>query len=118
MRSSRASSVDFNEDEIGPEPALDPYNERNGVRIGKPCPLSKDVYTLFFLANIEHWYDVPLEHSDGDMDYLLSNILTLVVSHIVLITAVLKYVRKRPDCIPAEDANFLVLCRFIGSLIL
>ena len=92
---------------------------KNGVRIGKACPLSKDVYTLFFLANIEHWYDVPLEHSDGDMDYLYGNILALVVAHAILITAVLRYACSiTHEHEHNQRSNFIVFCKYTGSLLL
>ena len=80
------------------------------------------MYTLFFLANIEHWYDIPLEHSNSDMDYLLNNILTLVAAHIVLISAVLKHQldinKTAADLDDIYDSNLVVICRYIGSIIL
>ena len=77
-------------DSIESEPEEEPYEDRPGVRIGLECPLKNDAYTLFFLANIEHWYDIPCEHSSSDTDYLLNNIFTLFAGHVILITALLK----------------------------
>ena len=56
------------------------------------------------------------------MDFLLNNILTLVAAHIVLISAVLKNeidTSETPSSLDAiYDSNLVVVCRFIGSIIL
>ena len=52
------------------EPELVPYCFRPGVRISTACALEPCMYTLGFMANIEHWYGVPFEHSDTDVDNL------------------------------------------------
>ena len=119
-RSSRVSTVSA-ESEIGEEPELEPYSERLGVRVGKPCPLTEDVYTLFFLANVEHWYGAPIEHSSSDIDYLINNILTLVAAHIVLITAIfVKYYEKGApkDLKTIYEGQLVIICRYIGSILL
>ena len=89
-RSQRTRSVVSDVSEIGEEPPLEAYRDRNAVRIGRPCPLKKDLYTLSFLANVEHWYNIPINHSEADMDYVVNNILTLVAVHFLLISALLR----------------------------
>ena len=62
-----------------PEPKLVPYEERDGVRVGNPCPLSADIYTLAFISNVEHWYGVPTEHSESEIDMMLNHVFALFI---------------------------------------
>ena len=56
------------------------------------------------------------------MDYLLNNILTLVAAHIVLISAVLKHQLDKNEPVSRladiYDSNLVVICGYIGSIIL
>ena len=73
------------------------------------------------MANVEHWYNLPFEHSEADMDYLVNNILTLVAAHILLITAVLMNAINAKQPAKLEDLydmQLVVICRFIGSIVL
>ena len=66
-----------------------PYGDREGVRIGNPCPLSPDIYTIFFISNVEHWYAVPIEHSPSEIDIMLSNVFTLFMGQGLLVSMIL-----------------------------
>ena len=76
-KKSQKKESQLRDDDVEPEPDLVPYADRDGVRIGVPCPLGQDIYTLFFISNVEHWYGVPIEHSQSEIDSMLSHVFAL-----------------------------------------
>ena len=110
------------------EPPIEAYEDRPGIRIKQPCPLTPDIYTVLFMANVEHWYGLPFEHSIAEIDTMVIQVISLFICKILLISMVLAYALTytKFDAFgpPPEEHDDIALhqvvifCRYVACIVL